>query len=198
MKEFWQRDIKNASTCGTYYEHAHILQEEKIIDQATQSCTTNIMSINAASRLVHVANDDFWIKILSHSSHGDLSRDMHLSTLVAAYCRNNQVTSQTFKKLTEKESLPYISARVSFVLLDIERKLLDPDGSKLTCVQVRCIDAFAREWRRVNLVKKKDMVEILQQLHPALLTELFVRTVTSVASGSSGFSAYGYDQYGDY
>jgi len=45
-KQFWQVDIKKASTCGVYYEHGRLLHEDKILEVATSACAENIMSMS--------------------------------------------------------------------------------------------------------------------------------------------------------
>jgi len=45
----------NAETCGTYYEHARILKDDKILDAASKSCSGNIMSLTKESRLLSMS-----------------------------------------------------------------------------------------------------------------------------------------------
>jgi len=52
-KQFWQKDIQQATTCGTYYEHARMLKDDKILNVAVATCSENIMNIDTSSLLVH-------------------------------------------------------------------------------------------------------------------------------------------------
>jgi BTB/POZ domain len=54
-KQFWKTDIRSSKTCETYYEHATMLHEEKILETATTMCTSNIMQLKTSSPLLRVA-----------------------------------------------------------------------------------------------------------------------------------------------
>ena len=111
--------------CGTYYEHAHILHETKVLKAATDSCSKNIMSLTPTSRLVHAANAEFWTKILNDpaaANDHNGTRSSHLSALVSAFCCNADVDKETFEKLTNIKKLPHISSSAALMFLEAERK----------------------------------------------------------------------------
>ena len=74
-KQFWLRDM-DSTTCGTYYEHSKILQQEKIQQASILKCAQYVMNINPeTSRLLYVPNnDEFWLSVLeaNHPSNVDL------------------------------------------------------------------------------------------------------------------------------
>jgi hypothetical protein len=63
-KQFWQKDVKSVDTCEVYYEHAFILNDDKILHAAKLACSENIMTISPTSRLVNVAEPAFWLEML--------------------------------------------------------------------------------------------------------------------------------------
>jgi hypothetical protein len=88
-KQFWQKDIKNATTCGVCYEHARLLQEQKILDIAVKSCADNVMSICKSSRLAHVPDPSFWLKILGQHEEKSFDFSCHISSLIAEFAQQN-------------------------------------------------------------------------------------------------------------
>lgn len=174
VKKFWEYDIQQVPACGTYFEHAYILHEETILHVAEKVCKNRIHYIKADSRLVRVADERFWIELVSEQPH--MSR--HISTLVAAFCRHNPITKETFAKLTDTQSLREISGDAALWLMDVERELIGPSDAQLTSLQERCIDAYAREWTRVDNSKKEDLVALLRKQNSLVLAELLVRTMS--------------------
>ena len=88
-KQFWRKDIQSPTTCGVYYEHARILKDDKVLEAAAESCSKNISSISKTSRLVHVPDPDFWLKILQNNKNAeDMQSEKtigHVSILIAAF-----------------------------------------------------------------------------------------------------------------
>jgi hypothetical protein len=157
--EFWRKGMTIA-TCGTYYEHAWILQDEKILKAASAKCAENIMEIKNSTRLVRVPDAKFWLDLLQQTTitngFGPHTFSRHVSTLIAEFCRQNKVDATTFKELTDGKYLPTIHPDAALPLLETEREIaFIPDTSRLSTLQERCVDAIARDWRRhrVNLQK---------------------------------------------
>ena len=106
-KQFWLRDM-DSTTCGTYYEHSKILQQEKIQQAAVLKCAQYVMNINERSRLLHVPNnDEFWLSLLeaNHPSNGNNNsihniehrrgdNDTPLSPAVAAAVLNESIHNE--------------------------------------------------------------------------------------------------------
>jgi hypothetical protein len=187
VKEFWTADIKLSQNCGTYYEHAHLLQANKIFRAAAQSCMDNIWKITPPSRLVHVDDAGFWIKLLNDKSVTNRTNfSYHMSKLIAAFCLHVPIDMATFEKLTAPKLLPTIDGRAALLLLDAERRLVAPDAAKLTRFQERCMKAFANDWELIDLLEDAKTMEILRRQSPLVLAELLARTMDS-AIGRSRF-----------
>jgi hypothetical protein len=68
-KEFWQEDT-NAKNCATYYEHAKIINDQKVFVAATETATAAIMDIGQESRLLHVTDESFWLNLVQNLPAG--------------------------------------------------------------------------------------------------------------------------------
>jgi hypothetical protein len=195
-KQFWKRDLERVGACGTYLEHAYLLQVDKILQPANRACMANIMSMDTTSRLVHVPDSSFWLKLLasdrpmqekmtkdrdsdsdfSDSSSSDeatvVSQSVfscHVSVLIAEFVKHVPVDTPTFQKLTSKKSLPSIHYQAALPLMDSERAVVAPDDSVLTCLQGRCINAIAANWEDF------DPEDMLVSQNKLVLSELVVR-----------------------
>jgi hypothetical protein len=149
-KEFWQTDM-NAENCGTYYEHAQILNNQKVLVAATEKATAEIMNIGQDSRLLHVTDESFWLNIVqtppAADSYSANEYSRHVSFLLGVYFSNCGASSlEAFNKLTSSESLCKISRHAAIKLMDAERTMFHPEESALTDLQNRCIQAVADDW----------------------------------------------------
>lgn len=99
----------SAQTCGTYYEHALLLQNHKLWGIASKFCAEHIDEIDTTSRLLHVPDPAFWLNVLHNRTTTDeVSRNM--SKLIAVFSRNNKndrndiIDATVFAKLTQDAS----------------------------------------------------------------------------------------------
>jgi hypothetical protein len=104
----------SASSCGTFYEHAKILNKQKILDAASNAAALEIMQITIHSRLMHVPDQSFWINIFKNATI-DESFSNHVSLLLAIYLQYCGASPETFKKLTARECLCKIVAALPSV-----------------------------------------------------------------------------------
>jgi BTB/POZ domain len=68
VKKFCLENMQNSIHCGTYYEHAKILQMESILGAAKKSCTTFAHNIKDDARLLHVTDMQFWIDLMEEQN----------------------------------------------------------------------------------------------------------------------------------
>jgi hypothetical protein len=167
------------TNCGTYYEHAKILNNQKVLVAATEKATAEIMNICQDSRLLHVTDESFWLNIVQTPQFADVGSDeqysQHVSTLLGVYFSNCGASSlEAFNKLTSRESLCKISRDGAIKLMEAERTMFHPKESTLTDLQRRCIQAIADDWRNFDKINWSD-VELLQKQSPLVLTETISR-----------------------
>jgi hypothetical protein len=167
------------NNCGTYYEHAKILNDQKVLVAATEKATAEIMNIDQDSRLLHVTDESFWLNIVQAPQFADVGSDeqysLHVSSLLGVYFSNCGASSlEAFNKLTSSESLCKISRDGAIKLMDAERTMFHPEESTLTDLQKRCIQALADDWRNFDKINLSD-VQLLQKQSPLVLTETISR-----------------------
>jgi hypothetical protein len=171
-KEFWQEDT-NAKNCATYYEHAKIINDQKVLVAATETATAAIMDIGQESRLLHVTDESFWLNLVQNLPAGK-KYSRHVSFLLGVYFSNCGASLEAFSKLTSSESLCKISRDAAIKLMDAERTILQPEVSKLTDLQQRCIQAIADDWANFDQINQSD-VQLLHKQSPLVLTETIAR-----------------------
>jgi hypothetical protein len=191
-KQFCLQDLCHRDRCGTYYEHAKILQEETILESATKFCHDNITRIDfKSSRLLHVANPQFWLDLMKaraennviHTSKCQYSVISHIA--VFCYKHADTLSPDIFGQLTSEQYLPMTEIHPvnAMLLLDAERRVLAGNGigvggddKELSSLQLRCVNAIAcgrqEDLRRLN---QKWVREALKQLSPLILCEIISR-----------------------
>ena len=176
-KRFLHKDLNN-KTCGTYYEHARILKDEKLLKTVSKYCVKHIESINCTSRLIHVPEPDLWLRIFRQNTiTNEFSR--HMSQMIAEFCKHNQVDADSFSQLTCETYLPVIHGEAALTLIEVESKIVQPDPSSLTSLQERCIRALVRQWETAELTTDRSM-SVLQQQSPLVLTSLLTQAIKVV------------------
>jgi BTB/POZ domain len=205
-KAFCRQDMQHADKCGTYYEHATILQAKSILTLAAEYCRKNITIIKPSpSRLHHVPNPQFWIDLMKDQAEKGTLQTLwdgpghwELSGHIAMFCEKHHATlsPETFLQLTDEAFLPESQIRPlnAMVLLDCERRIIgynedgvvigyNEDGvdGELSNLQNRLVNAVARG-------KKKDFLPLLnckpwflkfeQNISPLIRLEIRYRGLT--------------------
>jgi BTB/POZ domain len=173
VMQFCWKDMETVETCGTYYHHATILQEDCILQPAAKFCRDNIAKINpTTSGLLKVPDPQFWLDLLQdHAANGTITTDLgeDLCLHLAVYCHDHAafLSPEMFKKLTDEEYLvdDYLQPACALILLDAERHIVGNDNAttsrpqlqqqqggegeegesnELSSLQMRCVNALAR------------------------------------------------------
>jgi hypothetical protein len=193
-KQFCLHDMRDRQRCGTYYEHATILQEHVILEPAANFCRDNITRIDfKSSRLLHVPDSQFWIDLMQDraekkttlTSNCKYSLISHIA--VFSYKHAATLAPDAFWHLTHEAYLPMTEIHPvnAMLLLDAERRVISANNfdqhqkqhdDKLSSLQMRCINAIAcaqqQELRRLN---QKWVREALTKLPPLVLSEIISR-----------------------
>ncbi|GKY93948.1 hypothetical protein MPSEU_000361700 [Mayamaea pseudoterrestris] len=182
VKQFWTKDVNKHTTCGTYYEHAHLLNQSKIREAAIKSCRKNISIIGVNSRLIHVEDASFWLKLVDNDERIPAHHHLQISTLIAAFLRKAAVNEETFIKLTSATALPHIHPNAVLPLLEAERVAIAPDVNSLTSLQRRCIDSLATRYNLVDMchLMQDETLTTLRSQSQLVLSELFIKLMTAV------------------
>ena len=186
---FWKLDIRTHVACGVYYEHARLLNENKILEAAVDSCSSQIMSISKTSRLVHVPDPNFWLRIFKNNET-NMSEEFscHLSILVAEFAQNNidSLDEEMFSKLTDHNRLPIVDVEAALPLIDAERQIvLAPDIEKLSNLQERCIEALAKKWSLIDTQCQARAMQLFKKQTPFVLSEILGATLSAARSDAN-------------
>jgi hypothetical protein len=111
----------NAEPCGTYYEHAKILQEDAILEPAVKICRDQCEYINArSSRLLHVPDPKFWLDLLKERDEAVRTFQFIAGSMPASHHWKSSSTLRT-------KSISWIVIE-AISLLDSERRIVGQEG----------------------------------------------------------------------
>ena len=147
-RQFWKNDL-NANTIATYYKHAGIFLDEKVMQAVKRKCCSVPFLIEAGSSgaLLDVRDPQLWFFLLKNFNG---AYSIPISAFVTEYCDRHNVDAATFVQMTTKNLLPEIFFDVAQQLVALEKKILG-DHLDVTCLQNRCIVALAKEWKRIDV-----------------------------------------------
>jgi hypothetical protein len=85
-REFWISDL-SISNAGTYYEHARMFQDEKLLTRITERCADCILDIPPTSPLLKLIDADFFLGILllHDTKERDAADSRYNSKLIADF-----------------------------------------------------------------------------------------------------------------
>jgi len=194
-KVFWKAGIRSPRTSGTYYEHAYLLNESKLLEAAKAACATNIICIDGkTSRLVHVPDPEFWLHVLNTNKRRITTNRMfstyfskHTSTLIAEFALIHRETldAAMFKKLTNATLLTHIHHEVALLLIDAERQIVASVTNTLSSLQKRCIAALAEKWDCIDFANKETVLKLARKQSPIVLTEILSQTMVAAKTAKS-------------
>ena len=181
-KQFWLSDIHEPKiACGVYYEHAWLLNENKILEVAAESCSRQIMIIPTTSRLVHVPDPNFWLQIFEDKEISE-NCSCHLSMLIAEFALHNMdiLNADMFHKLTDPQRLPIVDFRAALPLVDAERQIVQaPATKKLSGLQGRCINALAKCWSLIDTDSQSIAMNLIEKQNPFVISKILASTLSA-------------------
>lgn len=180
-RQFWKKDM-NANNIATYYRHAGIFLDDKVMHAVKRLCCSVPFLIEAGSSglLLDVPDPQLWFFLLKHFN-GTCSIPM--SAFVTEYCDRHPVDAGLFMQMTTKALLPEIFFDVAQQLVELEKKILG-NHVDLTCLQHRCIMALAKEWKRID-VSSDTFSSFLSNQSTKFSTELFKQSLIAARSNSA-------------
>lgn len=174
-RRYWKKDLSIANV-ATYYKHAGVFLDDKVMHAVKEQCCAVPFLIEAGSNgaLLDVADPQLWLYLLKHY-HGACS--IPLSAFISEFISRHGVDAVTFSSMTGKSVLPGIFFDVAQQLVELERKIVGEgvDG-KLSCLQTRCIEALAKDWKRID-VHGGAFCTFLAHQSSTFSAELFKRTL---------------------
>jgi hypothetical protein len=175
-REFWISDV-SISNAGTYYEHARMFQDEKLLTRIGETCADCILDIPITSILLKLIDAEFLLAVLEKR---DSTKWPYVSKLVVEFCRHQTVETldaQAFLGLTDAKILPLIDVQVALDLIKLEQTVTNPAAAELTSLQDRCLKQLAVHWKSFSTTP--DILAFLRTQNPLLLTTLLDRVVST-------------------
>lgn len=165
VKEFWTGDL-TMENLVTYYAHARVFKDVKIVTFAEDYCAQHIFQIPEETVVDILTNVDahFFLKVVtkcgelhtaktaaaSATSVPDADDDqgpLRLSLLIAVYgnIHKNELTPVMFQKLTNERHLPLLEVKAAKVLLELEDDICGT-AAVMTPLKTRAIAIISKSW----------------------------------------------------
>lgn len=172
------------SNVHLYIQSAQVFHDEKMLSVASNLCIDNIEDLVVDSPLLQSIDSDFFYDIISSPEVDTCSVSCHVSTLVAAYSRLHQedLSQETFDKLTDRRFIPLIDKESAMSLLELEAatneesEVMPGTKTTTTCLQKRCIKVLAQHWK--DFAEQGDLPAV-RSFPPKVMGELFERTLVT-------------------
>ena len=176
----------------TSYLVAKSLSMEDLLNAIVYACAYRPELMSKDTHMSTIPDIHFWCRVSAARKKTNYVKDNEVvsnselwSTNVAHFVEKNTaiVDIDSFKTLTESNSLPNISAEAAVILMEQEHKLsLDEvknEDDGLTCLQKRCTDAlFDKETSNWQVSNARVLLQgKLQKLQPSVLESLLLRIV---------------------
>jgi hypothetical protein len=178
-RHFWQRDL-TFQNCHTYYLHAKLFQDERVLTAIAELCAQDILRIQPSSPIVRVSDPGFWPPIFHTTKTEGRDRSLHISTLATEICKlnKNKIDVELFRALTDESVMGQIDPSCASDLLNLHDTYMYNKKSKgITSLQSRCVNALATCWREMLIDPKSEAHELLKKQQPPLLIELLSRAL---------------------
>ena len=192
-KQFWKRDM-NFQNLGTYYAHATVFHDAKIIRSVVDACAQNMYKMSPDLSIMQTSTPQLWLDVLRRDPNS-CSQSQTTSTVVATFCSIHArvIDKATFEELTSSIHLPHIHVSVALTLMNLERQIAsvaaDPvvdlssnnNNNSLSNLQERCVASLHQNWNKVPaLVHNQGDQNRLLQHSPTLLVHLLASAQSDV------------------
>ena len=197
-KKSWKRQLlckvrntvgsDNGKVCCPHFAKYKMRDSASTASSTSTSATVGMcdkcfLCIKPSARVLKGTEPITWSLILENM---EVTRDvsLHASRLVNEVCKLHQgrIGASEFDKLTSEAVLPIIDGAVAKDFLDLlsiyQGKNVTKSMNKgnLTSLQVRCVDALARDWRRMA-IPDKETIDFFRRQHATLLAELLSKSL---------------------
>jgi len=142
---------------ATYYEHAQLFRDEKILKMVAMKCCDELKEIDLDFPLMQLSDVSLWKNIihLFLNGHAGPSYDSKpLSRLIGEFCsvHRDLVDAEIFALLTDSTHMKEIDKDAAVPLLKLEHSILPESkaGDVFTSLQSRCIRAIAKSWKSID------------------------------------------------
>lgn len=182
-RQFWKDDL-SMKNVGTYYEHAHVFDDEKVLKTVKDLLVKEIMNVKINSKIVRVSHCELWSSVLELvlAGGGKMldTKIKYMSEIIAEFATKNigNIDAKGFDTLTSADKLPVISYKAAAALMDVKDTL---GGKGIPDLQDRCTTAMATEWEAINTNLDKAAWTRVEESKQVFLTEVYKKTLNQCA-----------------
>lgn len=151
VRDFWTRDLNMENLC-TYYQHARIFKEKRLIAHAEEYCASHIFEVHESVVVDILATVDpfFFLRVVTMPTIGaGDTTSLRLSLLIAVYCNIHkaELDPSMFWGLTDASHLPKLEIKAARTFLELEDKICGVECRHQTSpLKTRCIAVLAENW----------------------------------------------------
>ena len=199
--EFIHMDISLA-TVSQYYMDSSNLKDEKIMGTVANLCGQHILSIEPTSELLYKFDAAFLAKIMKSPGIDSDEKKLHVSLLVASYCRYHEDTlgGETFRMLTDEIFVPLIHRDAVLPLLDLEADLVVATSlesfTSMSSLQQRCLRDIAGYWYELSEKNPQETTRVCRKLPSFVVAELLGRSLMFAKVPATSDAEIGGDDLG--
>ena len=185
-KAFWKNDM-NLDNLHTYFQHAQLFQDKKIMVQVAKILVENIMEVKPSSKIVVASDVELWLRVLEQLPLSDNpeSAGIHVSELIGEYALENaeDLTPKIFGQLTAEEKLPVVSNQAAMRFMEAwDRLNLNKEKKPGCTLQSRCVKALASHWGEMVNMTESD-TQLLKKRDASFLNELLAKSLEEATKG---------------
>jgi hypothetical protein len=170
------------ATCAIFYGYGEDYIIPSLRTSSIETCYMNFLAICPdTSSTAFDSRLTFWFDLRKHIK--DEEWLLHFSRHIAAFCVSHKanLTINDFYRVTNSKFLPKIHPKAAEQLIQVELGLanMQSDATKLSNLQVRCIDAIADAWKTHTCSKKR-----LVCFSPLVLSTLLIMIADKASTES--------------
>jgi hypothetical protein len=184
VTDFYRRNMSKENVVD-YITLAQSLRDKTLLQAAVDKCAEEMRSMNQATAAK--LEPGLLLQVLLKSKtlpRNNKCGSSRLSQLVAecVHIHSNALTLEVFKRLTDKEYLPYIESIAAIKLLSAENVLLHR-GAAPACVgdislHERCVFSITKNWEelRAEVEKNSVLAGNLKSISSEVLFDILMKT----------------------
>lgn len=171
VQKFWSSDLTMDNLC-TYYQHARVFQDTKLLTFAEEFCAKHIFEISeeVVVDILTTVDPLFFLKVVSHT--GGKEASLRLSLLIAVYCNihKEELDKNMFLRLTASSHLPQLEIKAARALLEMEDDICGA-RNYISSLKSRSITVLSENWdtacvkdHAVTRQQQMDSIDDVRQL----------------------------------
>lgn len=189
--KFWKEDFAeiplwSSFAISTCYKHAGVFNNAEIMTAVKNKCCEYCVFPVLATIAIIVPDPQLWLYLLRMGKGTEI-----FSLIIGKYCKWHDVEADLLTQLTDEKFLPTIHFDAAIILAETERMLMKDAmaAANLSSLQLRCINALANGWDRVDTRGTAFCTFLSHQSH-AFVSELHKASLESARKSREAARAH--------